>query len=264
MQRFLHKLRRMRNIAILLTITLLTTFAACGDKTEKQPEEKPENTTGNIVKNEGDSTRYGLACDGCTDSVVVFLPEDGKDPVTYDIIEARKHGRIIGRPRIGDWICLIVNGNDSTKADLVINLDRLKGTWVNMEKPELRKHITAEKAPELSEEQKKEIDSLLRAEMTPIEIGFSLKRGYTAQAVGNQYNRTNDENSPVIYPTPKRYTEWHIFNGHLILTESRGNLSGQQPTETTMGHDTVDIIFMMRDTLRLRYSDGTEKGFYRK
>ena len=37
----------------------------------------------------GDSTRYGLACDGCSDSVIVLLPNEGGDPVKFDIVTVR-------------------------------------------------------------------------------------------------------------------------------------------------------------------------------
>ena len=47
--------------------------------------EKPDGNVGTSTKIEGDSTRYGLACEGCTDSVLVFLPGTGGDPVTYNI-----------------------------------------------------------------------------------------------------------------------------------------------------------------------------------
>ena len=283
----------MRNFAILLTVTLLTTFAACGDKKEKQPNEEPEKAIGLNTKVEGDSTLYGLACDGCTDSVLVFLPETGGDPITFDIIEARKKQHVIGRPKVGDWTCVIVNGTNKNVADLVINLDELKGDWVNIETPVLRKTITAESLPELGEERMAEIDSILKADMKPVEIGFSLKRAYVAQAIGQQYGRNQSSDSPIIYPTPKRYTEWHIYNGHLVLTEGGSNIANnngnnngnhdndhdsnhnssssssnnggsQQTHHRPLHNDTVDILFLMKDTLCIRYSDGTEKGFYRK
>jgi hypothetical protein len=51
----------------------------------------------------GDSTVYGLACDGTNDSVIVFLPNSGGDPITYDIVGAMQNHRVIGKPQIGDW-----------------------------------------------------------------------------------------------------------------------------------------------------------------
>ena len=52
----------------------------------------------------GDSAIYGLACDGCTDSVIVLLPHDGSDPVTYDILKAMRNKRVIGPT----WRCCSV------------------------------------------------------------------------------------------------------------------------------------------------------------
>lgn len=255
----------MRKCTLLLIAAVLSTFAACGGK-EKAKEEKNEKSIGLSTKNEGDSTLYGLACDGCTDSVIVFLPGTGGDPVTYDIIEAWKQHRVLGRPRVGDWICLMVNKEDSTKADLVIDLDELKGTWVNMELPHLRQNIDFDTIPGFDEKHKARIDSILEAEMKPVEMGFALKRSYVAQAVGRQYGRDN-EDSPIVYPTPKRYTEWHIVNGKLVLTETAATNTNQQEAQQQppkQHNDTVDILFLLKDSLRIRYSDGTEKGFYRK
>ncbi len=250
----------MRNNILLLITAILVLFSGCGTK----EEQKPEKTIGLSTNIEGDSTLYGLACDGCTDSVLVFLSGKGGDPVTYDIIDARKRQHIIGHPNVGDWVCLIVNGKDKKKADLVIDLDQLKGEWVNLEKPVRRESAFEGSMPKMDEETKAALDSMLEQQMKPVEIGFALKRSYTAQPIGNQYSRNQSKESPVIYPTPKRYTEWHIFNGKLVLTERRRNLDNSQAVEEKPKSDTVDILLMTRDTLRIRYKDGTEKGYYRK
>lgn len=48
---------------------------------------------------------YGLSCDGTNDSVIVFLPfESGVDPIIYNIETAKRAGKIIGQPQIGDWV----------------------------------------------------------------------------------------------------------------------------------------------------------------
>lgn len=248
----------MRNNTILIIAAILALVSGCGSK----EEQKPEKTVGLSTSIKGDSTLYGLACDGCTDSVLIFLPGKGGDPVTYDIIEARKRQRIIGHPSVGDWVCLIVNGKDKKKADLVIDLDQLKGEWVNLEKPVRRKK--ADFGIKMDEETQAEIDSMLEEQMKPVEIGFALKRSYTAQPIGYQYSRNQSEDSPVIYPTPKRYSEWHIYNGKLVLTERSRSLDSLQAAKEKPNSDTVDILFMVKDTLRIRYKDGTEKGYYRK
>ena len=140
----------MRNNILLLIAAILVLFSGCGTK----EEQKPEKTIGLSTNIEGDSTLYGLACDGCTDSVLVFLSGKGGDPVTYDIIDARKRQHIIGHPNVGDWVCLIVNGKDKKKADLVIDLDQLKGEWVNLENPVRRESAFAGSMPKMDEETK--------------------------------------------------------------------------------------------------------------
>ena len=67
----------MRNNILLLIAAILVLFSGCGTK----EEQKPEKTIGLSTNIEGDSTLYGLACDGCTDSVLVFLSGKGGDPV---------------------------------------------------------------------------------------------------------------------------------------------------------------------------------------
>ena len=251
----------MRNSTLLLLAALLVLLNACGNKEVK----KPEKTIGLNTSIEGDSTLYGLACDGCTDSFLVFLSGKGGDPVTYDIIEARKRQRIIGHPKVGDWVCLIVNGTNKNKADLVIDLDELKGEWVYLEKPEKRQMINGGTAIKMDKEAKAEMDSLIEKLMKPVEIGFALKRSYTAQPIGGQYSRNQNEDSPVIFPVPKRYTEWHIFNGQLVLTERRRNYNDKEASsEEKAKSDTVDILMMIKDSLRIRYKDGTIKGYHRK
>ncbi len=246
--------------------TLLIIFAvailvgtSCSNKTEE-----PKKTVGTSTKIKGDSTLYGLACDGCTDSVLVFLSGQGGDPVNYNIIDASKNRKVIGRPQVGDWVCLIVNGTDKKKADLVINLDRLKGTWVNLEKPWLRKRLDAPSLGNMDAETKHRIDSMIKIQLKPVEIGFALRRHYEARPVGLEYSRNKNQDNPVVYPTPKFYTEWHIFNGKLVLTEGALRMGNQRKVKTKYKSDTVEIVMMLRDSLRIRYKDGKEKGFYRK
>lgn len=232
---------------------------SCSNKTEE-----PKKTVGTSTKIKGDSTIYGLACDGCTDSVLVFLSGQGGDPVNYDIIDASKNGKVIGHPQVGEWVCLIVNGKNKKKADLVINLDRLKGTWVNLEKPWLRKRIDAPSLGNMDAETKHRIDSMVNMQLKPVEIGFSLRRHYAARPVGMEYSRNRNQDNPVVYPTPKFYNEWHIFNGKLVLTEGALAMGSRRTVKRKYTSDTVDIVLMLRDSLRIRYKDGKEKGFYRK
>ncbi|MBQ7424140.1 MAG: hypothetical protein IJV19_05310 [Prevotella sp.] len=245
----------MKTKTLLMIVAAALMEAACGNKQKMEPKQ----TIGLQTKIEGDTTLYGLACDGCTDSVLIFLPGQGGDPVTYDILEAMKHHRILGRPKVGDWVCIIVNGEDSTKADMAINLDKLKGTWVRMEMPTLKKKMNTNDL--LSEEEKEERDSAFMAQMVPQEIGFSLRRHYEARPIG-LWRPNVDEDSPIVYPKPKSYTKWHIFNGHLVLTI--GSLMAKENEKVKEEHDTVDITLLQTDSLRIRFKDGTENGYSRK
>lgn len=96
------------------------------------PKQSDDTNIGTSTKIEGDSTLYGLACEGCTDSVLVFLPGSGGDPVTYDIIDATLQGRVIGKPKTGDWVAVVLDSSNPKKGDMVINLDELKGQWVEL------------------------------------------------------------------------------------------------------------------------------------
>ena len=70
----------------------------------------------------GDKMVYGLACEGCTDSVIVFLPNSGGDPVTFDILDAMRNHKVYGRPKIGDTVALLM---DKEEKNLNYNKYRL-------------------------------------------------------------------------------------------------------------------------------------------
>ena len=107
-------------IILLIAISLgACTYQAEGDKGAIDITER--------VK--GDNTLYGLACDGTNDSTLVFLPNSGGDPVSYDIIDATRNHQIFGSLAIGDWVGMMVDPHDKRKANLVVDLDELKGTW---------------------------------------------------------------------------------------------------------------------------------------
>ena len=74
--------------AILFIFATVLLTGACGSK-QQQPASDIAEDAISLQKNQpGDSALYGLACDGCTDSVLVFLPYSGGDPDTFDIITA--------------------------------------------------------------------------------------------------------------------------------------------------------------------------------
>ena len=117
-------LTKMKNTLFIsvFTATIITAITACGGNSGKaKSNEIPTDSMAySIVKKaKGDSTLYGLACDGCTDSVVVFLPYEGGDPVTYEIIDALRMGKVFGRPKIGDRLALMINPADKEEAIVV-------------------------------------------------------------------------------------------------------------------------------------------------
>lgn len=248
----------MKKTISLLAIVLLIT--ACGhQRPSKQEMPEPISTQKNVP---GDSTLYGLACDGSSDSILVFLPYSGVNPDTFDIINAFQERRIYGRPHIGDELAVILNPEDKAEVQMIVNIDALKGQWCYQVMPTL-KHI--DKMPERMQRRMMERmpDSVKRKMMTPREYGFRLKRGYSAQAIGARQQRNSTDNmSPVEYPRLRRYAEWRLYNGHLILITD----STRIPNSSKRGkpeQDTADIMYLRRDTLILKFKDHEQK-YYRK
>lgn len=242
---------------MLLMVTAM--MFSCGNKTAGS--DVVNDTVVSKVKINGDSTLYGLACEGCTDSVLVFLSFDGGDPVTFDIIEASKRKKIIGRPETGDWVGVVLNKEDSTKADMVIDLDQLKGTWVYMAMPKLRENNSKTMNVYVDEQQR---DSVLKSLMVPKEQGFALKRNSVATPIGFVFDKSGDEDNPVVYPEVKLYTDWSISNGRLVLKgRSKESIKNKAKSKDTLVADTADFIFMMKDSLQLRFKDGV-RSYYRK
>lgn len=57
-------------------LILLAFIVGCGQK--QPPREEPIEPINTLKNLPGDSTLYGLACDGCTDSILVLLPFTGE------------------------------------------------------------------------------------------------------------------------------------------------------------------------------------------
>ena len=246
---------RLAAMAVVVA-ALLTT--ACSSKTESRPTEETD-----LISMEpampGDSTVYGLACDGCNDTILVFLPRQGGDPDTFNILNASKNHQVFGRPMIGDLVGVLTNRENQKVADKVINIEQLKGKWCYMVEPKLRE-IAGMPLSRLQGEQREEMDSMLREMLQPREFGVEIKSDYTARPIGMIRSMTSDEESPVVYPPLKRYREWRIFNGRLILSEgARDSLGNITVTNT----DTAQLVLLHRDTLVLRFNEG-EQGYYRK
>lgn len=234
----------------LLFIALAGLMTACGSK--KTSEANQVDDAISMHENlPGDSALYGLACDGCTDSILVFLPYSGGDPDTFDIINARLEHRVFGRPHIGDPLAVILNPENRTEALTVINMGTLEGQWCYMVEPTLR--TLDGKMPPLP-------DSIRKKIMAPVEYSLKLKTDNSASAMG--YMRKDGRRPSIaVYPTIHRYTDWHLYNGRLILhadTLAGFTQKGDEPIT-----DTADIVMLMHDSLILRIGD-KEQHYYRK
>lgn len=230
-------------------------LGACGGQ-QKQPAIEETQAISTFKTVEGDSTLYGLACDGCTDSVIVFLPYSGGDPDTFNIIEAMRNQRVFGHPNIGDELAILLNPADTTQALSVFVLDELRQSWCYLAKPSLRQHPGSAAAETMVP------DSVLNRLMKPREYGFKLKHEYSATPIGFMPPSTTDEQSPVEYPPLRWYNEWRLFNGRLILTVNTTKMMVNNE-EKRIENDTADIVMLRRDTLVLRFADH-EQGYYRK
>ena len=106
-------------------------------------------------------------------------------------------------------------------------------------------------------------DSILQKIMIPMEYSLKLKADNTATMRGNMRNMGKNGNgqSLAVYPEVHRYTDWFLFNGHLILhadTIAGFTQEGEMPVT-----DTAEIVLLMRDSLILRIGN-EEQSFYRK
>jgi len=255
-----------RTKAIFAAWGLVALMAACVQKETEKPLPEP-SSEGKLNREqllEGDSTIYGLACEGCSDSVVILLPGDGSDPVTYNIIDAHRHNRVMGRLKVGDWIGLMRNPTDSTVADFVLNLDELKGTWCYVVMPKWRDatNMTPQAQAILEESMP---DSVKKEFFVPREYGFSLKRQWTAQSVGYVRKSPLEDQSPVVYPRLLYFTEWHILNCRLVMTSREYQKKDDSEEMELAGYrnDTCDVVFLSGDSLVLS-SDGESRGYYRR
>ena len=71
----------MKRILYPLFFIVIAFLAACTDVATNGDQ----GAISDEVRLKGDHTVYGLACDGCSDSVIVVLRNEGGDPVRYNI-----------------------------------------------------------------------------------------------------------------------------------------------------------------------------------
>lgn len=238
-------------------------MVGCGGKKDGGDEEPKVADAQYVAKN--DSMLYGLVCDGCTDSVLVFLPADDSDPVRYDIIDATQGHKVFGRLKIGDWVAICVDREDRKVADLVVDLDQLKGTWCYTVMPQFRDFATMSKRMQ-RRMMNNMPDSVKQTFLIPREYGFTLKRQYSASPVGMVMGGNSlEDDSPVVYPEVPMYSEWHLWNGRLVLTRTLGlsHPGAAHNGRMKFVNDTASFVMMTPDTLVLAFGDRTQ-GYSRK
>lgn len=224
----------------------MAVFMSCGGNGDGQKKDSQKTE-----KEDPDSMIYGLACDGTNDSTVVLLKFSGEDPISFNVIDAKAAGKIIGQLQIGDWIGVMINPQDSTEATAVIDLDQLKGTWTYQVFPvwkdaqNMSKRALKRKLNEIP-------DSLREAYLVPREYGFTLKRSSKASPVGFVMRKSSlEDDSPVEYPAVKNYTGWKCRNGRLILISSNKKMSDEDKKDEKLVYDTLDFVSMTADSLVL-------------
>jgi len=236
----------MKRLAFIVLLATALVAAGCFNRNAGKEKEAIDNSQ----KLPGDKMIYGLACDGCTDSVIVFLPNEGGDPVTYNIVSAMGKKQVFGHPEVGDWVGLMLNPKDSTEALMVIDLDQLKGTWTYQVMPVIRELATK------SEGQiKAELTDSMRALLfVPREYGFTLKRHHAASSVGMVYKGNSLTTETLVeYPPVPNYTGWVTWNGKLILTRDTVDYSTKKRiAKDKIRRDTMEFVFMQDDSLVLR------------
>lgn len=249
----------------LFIIGIGALFLAACHRGPKPPKRKDIIPISMSKPAKGDKAIYGLACMGCTDTTVVLLPNGGGDPIKYNILDANRHHQVFGDIEIGDWICVIpcTDKDEPNGADMVIDLDKLKATWTYQVMPHLR-DVT-----HLSKRQQARIlanmpDSIVETYMVPREYGFTLKRMSEARSVGYvMQNSSVEDDSPVEYPPVPQYTEWHAYNGKLILVKGRYEMAGVVFNKKTT-YDTLSFVYFKNDSLALRNNKGEILSFHRK
>ena len=213
----------------------------------------------------GDSTVYGLACKGSSDDAILLLPADGSDPVRYDIVLATRRNKVLGSINTGDRIALVPNKKHANVADMVINLDELKGVWCYMVMPQMRQD-SYEQEQVQNRTKDSMADSLALSLFVPLEYGFWLKSQGEAASVGyiRELNTLVDE-SPVIYPSLDYFIKWQIWNGKFILASGKPKYDKDNTVDgyTDIRYDTCSIDFLSHDSLALTDRNGT-RCYYRE
>jgi hypothetical protein len=241
----------MKKFFIPLILTSLLTLA-CGGRQEKSNIEEQQADTLAFVL-EGDSTLYGLVCEGSTDTLLIFLPNDkvAEDPDTLNILDATRKRNIFGQLMTGDDVAVVRNNDDSTVADIVISMKNLRSTWRYKVLPTLHLHAGMDG---MTEQQMiaNLPDSVSEQLAVPHEYVLDLQNDHSVYSYST-VKMNQEQESVVEYPKAKHYGTWHLFNGKLLLTRMQIDTLGNLVPEAI---DTAQFVMMNRDTLILNFSDG--------
>ena len=146
---------------------------------------------------------------------------------------------------------------------MVVDLDKLKATWTYLVMPHLRdlSHLSRRQQARILANMP---DSIVETYMVPREYGFTLRRMGEARSVGFvMQNSSVEDDSPVEYPEVPQYTEWHAYNGKLLLVRGRYEVQGIVFNEKT-STDTLSFVYMKKDSLVLSDSQGKTYAYHRK
>lgn len=251
-----------RMVLLLAVAITAWTFSSCHGSSGKRKSKG--NTDSVYYKAKNDRTVYGLACEGCNDSVVVLLPLDGSDPVRYNCLVATRRHKVIGDIQIGDYIALLPAADDAKRAETVIDLDDLKGIWCYVVMPTMRDVTNLSKSAQ-ARKLAQMPDSVKETYMIPREYGFWMKRDWQCQSVGYMPEQTAlEDESPVVYPPLSYFIGWHIWNCKLITVSGKPT-NGKEGRRgvTDVRLDTCDIDYLQGDSLVLS-SEGVSRSYYRK
>ena len=240
-----------------LSIVAALIIWGCSSKQEPILTQQEE-----AISETDDQTVYGLACDGCNDTLVVFLrmPYDGSDPDTLHILNAVKKRRIMGKIHIGDKLAIMRSERDSTVADLVIVTEQLLGQWRHWVYPTL--HQRADMEGNTERQRMAQLPDSIKALLEiPKEYGIDIKHDNLMYVLGSfAKNVTSDEESRVEYPIAQFYNEWKIFNGRLVMLRCEADSLGEMQT---LASDTADVMLLEEDSLMLQFKDEI-RSYYRK
>ncbi len=236
----------MKKIYLLLITIATLSLAACFN----QESTSDHGAINNDIKLKGDKTLYGLACNGCSDSAIVLLPNDGGDPIHINIVKARKNNKVFGTLEIGDELAVLLHPRNKNEATLVIDLEQMKGTWTFQVIPKLKPNPLKTEEQLLAEMS----DSLKQALFIPREYGFTLKSYNQASPVGYIIKaNTLEDDSPVEYPKVTIYTSWHIYNGWLYIYKDTVDEQGKRIPRDSVGHDDGTMVFLSADSMAAKF-----------